>query len=62
MLGIDTCPLEGIVPEKYDEILNLQGTGYRTLAGCALGYRSPVDKYAKFNKARFNKTQIIQYL
>ncbi len=59
MLNIDTCPLEGIIPEQYDEILGLEGRGYRTLAACAVGYRNPSDKYASFAKARFDKFSII---
>jgi nitroreductase len=62
LLQIDTCPMEGIIPEQYDEILNLNSTGYRTLACCALGYRSVTDKYANFGKARFEKSQIINYI
>ena len=62
MLEIDTCPLEGIVPERYDEILGLKNTGYRTLAACAVGYRNPSDKYANFPKARFEKSNIINHI
>jgi nitroreductase len=62
MLKIDTCPLEGIIPEQYDEILELKDTGYRTLAACAVGYRDPSDKYADFPKARFEKNTIIRHI
>ena len=31
MLGIDTCPMEGFVPAKYDELLGRTDTGYSTV-------------------------------
>jgi nitroreductase len=62
LLRIDSCPLEGIVPQEYDEILHLKDSGFRTLAGCALGYHSLDDKYATFAKARFSKDELIQFV
>lgn len=62
VLGIDSCPLEGISPADYDTILGLPGTGYATAVGCALGYRSPEDKYAAAPKARFPDAQIISHV
>src|SRR5208283_1794465 len=31
LLGIDACPMEGIEPAKYDEILGLDGQGLSTV-------------------------------
>jgi nitroreductase len=62
LLGIDSCPLEGISPADYDSVLGLAGTGYTTAVACALGYRSPDDKYAAAPKARFPEEQIIARL
>lgn len=62
VLGIDSCPLEGISPADYDTILGLPGTGYATAVGCALGYRSPEDKYAAAPKARFPDAQVITHV
>jgi nitroreductase len=59
MLGIDTCPMEGIVPEQYDEILGLKGSGYKTVAGLALGYRHAEDKYAGAKKVRKSSNEVI---
>lgn len=59
LLGIDSCPLEGISPADYDTVLGLTGTGYATAVACALGYRSPDDKYAAAPKARFPDARII---
>lgn len=62
VLGIDSCPLEGISPADYDTILGLPGTGYATAVACALGYRSPEDKYAVAPKARFADAQVIEHV
>ncbi len=62
VLGIDSCPLEGISPADYDTILGLPGTGYATAVACALGYRSPEDKYATAPKARFPDEKVIAHL
>ena len=59
LLDIDTCPIEGLEPAKYDEILGLKGTGYRTLAACPAGYRSADDKYAGVPKVRFEAADLI---
>ena len=62
MLGIDTCPFEGIKPEEYDRILGLQGSGYKTIAAVALGYRADGDKYATAKKVRYPKNEVIKHL
>lgn len=62
MIGIDSCPLEGISTTEYDEILGLKDSGYTTAVACALGYRSPDDAYALAKKARFPAEQLISYL
>ena len=59
LMGIDTCPLEGISPKDYDEILGLKNSGYATAVACAIGYRSAEDKYADAKKARFPQTDLI---
>jgi nitroreductase len=62
VLGVDTCPMEGLVPTEYDKILNLQGTGYATVVACALGYRSTNDKYAGLAKVRFENKEVIRHI
>lgn len=59
LLGVDTCPMEGLDPAKYDEILGLGGTGYATVVACAAGYRSAADKYAATPKVRFKAEDMI---
>jgi len=60
VLGIDTCPMEGINPAQYDEILGLTDTPYATVCGCAAGYRSDEDKYAATPKVRWATDQVVQ--
>ena len=59
VLSIDSCPLEGISPVGYDQILKLEASGYRTKVACALGYRSEHDKYATAPKARFALEKVV---
>ena len=59
MLGIDTCPMEGISASAYDRILGLENSGYATVVACALGYRAAGDKYATTPKARFDRAKVI---
>ena len=60
LLGIDTCPMEGIVPAKYDEVLGISGKGYATFVACAAGYRAESDKYASTPKVRFKLEEVIE--
>lgn len=62
LLGIDTCPMEGINLSEYDRLLGLADSGYRSVVGCALGYRDSSDKYASMNKVRFESSQVIQWM
>jgi nitroreductase len=59
VLGIDTCPLEGLDPREYDAILGLPERGFNTVVACALGYRSADDKYASLPKVRFPKSDML---
>lgn len=59
LLGIDTCPMEGIEPDKFDEILGLASSNFGTVVGCAAGYRVADDKYAAAKKVRFKPEDVI---
>jgi nitroreductase len=59
MMGIDTCPMEGIEPAKYDELLGLTEQGYSTVVACVAGYRADDDKYAQLPKVRFKTEDVI---
>lgn len=60
LLGVDSCPLEGISTAAYDEILGLAGSGYRTVCACALGYRADDDKYAATPKVRYPRERVVE--
>ncbi|MGA2661425.1 MAG: NAD(P)H-dependent oxidoreductase [Verrucomicrobiota bacterium] len=60
LLGVDACPMEGFVPAEFDRILGLTGQGLRSAVACALGYRSPGDKYASAPKVRFPRSQLVR--
>jgi nitroreductase len=62
VLGVDACPMEGLVPTEYDKVLNLNGSGYATVVACALGYRAASDKYASLAKVRYEAKEIIQQI
>jgi nitroreductase len=59
LVGVDTCPMEGIEPVNYDKTLNLAEAGYATVVACAAGYRAEDDKYAELAKVRFAKSEMI---
>ncbi len=59
MVGIDTCPMEGIDLVKFDEILGLGVTDYTTVVACAAGYRAADDKYAATKKVRFKTEDVV---
>jgi nitroreductase len=62
VLGVDACPMEGIVPAEYDKVLQLAGTGYATVVACALGYRAATDKYASLTKVRYETKDLVRII
>jgi nitroreductase len=62
LLGVDTCPMEGIEPARFDEILGLTAKGYGALCACAAGYRSAADKYAFSPKVRYDAKEVIAHV
>lgn len=59
MLGIDTCPMEGLEPENYDQILGLPAQGLKTVVACATGYRAADDKYSQLKKVRYPLNELV---
>lgn len=62
LLGVDACPMEGIEPARYDEILGLQARGYRAVCAAAAGHRARDDKYAGLPKVRFAPNDILTHV
>ncbi|MAS97161.1 MAG: NAD(P)H-dependent oxidoreductase [Verrucomicrobiales bacterium] len=61
LLGIDCCPMEGFVPQMFDEALGLAEKGYTASVLCPAGYRSDSDKYATAPKVRYEREDLIEY-
>ncbi len=49
---IDACPMEGFDPSKYDEILQLQQKGLKSVLLLPVGYRAADDMFAELKKVR----------
>ena len=62
VLGIDACPLEGIIQSKYDEILSLADTDYETCVVCAVGYRADECYMGKLPKVRNTLESVVERL
>ena len=62
LIGVDTCPMEGIDPARYDEILGLSAKGYKTVVVAAVGYRAAADKYATLPKVRYSADEVITHM
>lgn len=60
VLGIDACPMEGFLPDKFDTVLELDKKGLASRVCCALGYRAAEDAYANETKVRFDASQLIE--
>lgn len=60
MERIDSCPLEGLDPEAFDKILELEG--YSTAFALAIGYRTEEDKYQYLPKVRKELDSFIETL
>lgn len=52
LLEIDASPMEGFIPEIYDEILDLPQHGLNSVVIAAIGYRDPKDIFQNFIKVR----------
>jgi len=60
LLGVDTCPMEGFDPVKYDATLGLGKRGLASTVVCTAGYRAPECKYQHFKKVRFQNDQVVE--
>jgi len=62
MLDVDTCPMEGFVPDQVNEILGLSEQGDAAVVLCTAGYRAADDKYAEMAKVRYKTEAVVQYV
>lgn len=62
LMGIDAAPMEGFLPDQYDNILNLTEKGLTATVICALGYRSEEDPYGNTPKVRFDRSDVFLHI
>ncbi len=56
---IDSCPIEGFEPEKYDEILKLKEIGLKSVLILAVGYRDEIDFFISLKKVRRGVEEVV---
>lgn len=61
-LKIDTCPMEGFEPEKYNEILGLDEKNLNAAVVLAIGYRSEEDATQHLPKVRKSKEELFTHI
>ncbi|GAA4312588.1 NAD(P)H-dependent oxidoreductase [Mucilaginibacter gynuensis] len=60
---IDATPIEGFLPEKLDELLNLTGSGYKSTVILPLGYRETENDWlVNMKKVRTPKDAFITHI
>ncbi|MFS4481579.1 NAD(P)H-dependent oxidoreductase [Hyunsoonleella sp. 2307UL5-6] len=57
--GIDACPMEGFVPSKYDEVLELAPKGLKSVLLLPVGYRAEDDMFSELKKVRQPLEEIV---
>lgn len=57
--GIDACPMEGFSPDQYDEMLQLNQQGLKSVLVMPIGYRAEDDMFAGFKKVRKDLNQSV---
>lgn len=50
--NIDSCPMEGFMPEKVDEVLNLKAHNLTSVLLLPVGFRADDDMFSSFKKVR----------
>jgi nitroreductase len=62
VLGVDTCPMEGFEPAKYDALLGIGTEGYASVVLCPAGYRAHDDRAAAAPKVRYHTEEVVRYI
>ena len=56
---IDSCPMEGFIPEKYDEILKLKEQDLTSVLVLPVGFRAEDDAMIHQKKVRKKMNEIV---
>jgi len=59
LADIDSCPMEGFDPEKYDELLQLHKRGLRSVLVLPVGYRAQDDEFSEMKKVRRGVEEVV---
>ncbi|MDN3723734.1 NAD(P)H-dependent oxidoreductase [Aequorivita sp. SDUM287046] len=59
MESIDSCPIEGFEPQKYDELLGLANLGLESVIVLPVGYRDESDFFIQLKKVRRGVDELI---
>ncbi|WP_370392178.1 NAD(P)H-dependent oxidoreductase [uncultured Winogradskyella sp.] len=57
--AIDSCPMEGFIPEKLDEVLHLNEKGLKSVLLLPVGYRAEDDMFSQLKKVRKPITETV---
>ena len=57
--GIDACPMEGFLPDKIDELLELKKHNLKSVLLLPVGYRAQDDMFAELKKVRKDISETI---
>ena len=57
--GIDSCPIEGFEPEKYDDFLGLNEMGLQSVLVLPIGYRAEDDFFSTLKKVRRGVDEVV---
>ena len=61
LASVDVCPMEGISPNEFTEILGLDARGYVVVVVAAVGHRAADDGAASLPKVRFPAGELIEH-
>ena len=56
---IDSCPMEGFIPEKYDEVLNLNKHNLTSVLVLPVGFRAEDDFMKNLKKVRRKTSEVV---
>jgi nitroreductase/dihydropteridine reductase len=59
---IDSCPMEGFVPEQVDQLLGLEEQGLKSILLLPVGYRSEDDGMSQLKKVRRPQQEMVSFV
>jgi nitroreductase len=59
---IDSCPMEGFIPEKIDDLLGLSEKGLKSTLLLPVGYRADDDLMATLKKVRRPQEEMVSFV